>query len=495
VVTGSSEGISQAAYVSLALPDFGLTLSPTTLYLNQRSRVAATATASPENGFTGKVDLSLTSGLPSGVFSAILSGKDSDTARLVLAADRDALTGVNNAVAVSAQSGDITQNFSSAILAVSAATGEWGKGTPIDLSSAYNVYAAFSDGTNFSTQGGLGGFAFSSNLLTPSRILNGVQFHFGKPNAVNGVAGTGQVIALPAGHYKTLQLLASGINGNQSGQTLTVTYADGTTSQFTQSFSDWFSPSSNLGEAEAVAMPHRNIENGTEDDRQFNLYGYAFLLDEAKEVKSLTLPNDSNVIVLAGTLVSPDLGTPADLASAFNATGIYTDGTTFSGSGGADTGGAAYSGNLLGDQTGSRSVVVNGAQYDIAAANHPNIVYGTGTPISLPEGLYDQVRILGTGVQGAQTGQQIVIHYKDGSSETFSQSFSDWFSPQQFPNESEVFAMPYRDYFDGSQDNRTFNLYQYILPLNGRKEVSSIELPNNRFVLALAITLTRHEER
>lgn len=489
VVTGSSQGISQSTYVSLALPDFGLTLSPTTLYLNQSNRATATATASPENGFTGKVKFSLTSGVPAGV-SAAFQSKSSDTASLVLTADKKALTGVNNAVAVTAQSGSITQSFSSAILAVSAATGTGGAGVPVNLSSAYNVNAAYSDGTTFSSQGGLGGYAFSSNQLTSSRVLNGVQFNFGKPNVANGVSGSGQVIALPAGHFKTLQLLASGVGGNQTGQTLTITYTDGTTAQFMQSFSDWYVPSSNLGEAEAVAMSHRNIQNGNQDDRQFNLYGYAFLLDATKEVKSLTLPNNANVIVLAATLVSPDLGTTVNLASAFNATGIYTDGTTFSASGGIDTGGAAYSGNLLGDQTASQGVVVNGAQYNIGTANQPNIVYGTGTTISLPRGCYNQIRILGTGLQGAQMDQQIVIKYKDGSTQTLTQSFSDWFSPQQFPNESEVFAMPYRDYNDGSQDNRTFNLYQYILPLNGNKEVSSIELPNNRFVVVLAITLT-----
>ncbi|WP_058186462.1 S53 family peptidase [Terracidiphilus gabretensis] len=494
IVTGASQGISQAVYVSLALPDFGLTLSPTMLYLNQSNRVSATSTASPENGFKGKINFSLTSGVPAGVLPEILRGRMADTATLVLAADRDALTGVNNAVAITAQSSDITQSFSSAILAVSAATGEGGAGVPVNLSSAFNVNAAYSDGTNFSTQGGLGGFAYSSNLLTPSRILNGVQFRFGKPNTANAVAGAGQRIALPAGRFKTLQLLASGVNGNQSGQVLTVAYTDGTTAQFTQGFSDWFTPSSNLGEAEAVAMPHRNTENGTEDDRQFNLYGYSFPLDETKEVKSLALPNNSNVLVLAATLVSPSMGASANLASAYNATGIYTDGSTFPGSAGIDTGGEAYSANLLGDQTGTRSVIVNGTEYDIAAANQPNIVYGIGMPISLPEGRYDQIRILGTGLQGAQTDQQIVLKYKDGSKQTLTQSFSDWFTPQEFPNESEVFAMPYRDNFDGSQDDRTFNLYQYILSLDGRKEVASIELPNNRFVVVLAITLTKHDE-
>jgi hypothetical protein len=489
VVTGSSQGISQTAYVQLALPDFGLTLSPTTLYLDQSNYATATITASPENGFTGRVNFSLTSGLPAGVFSAILPSKKADTGTLALVADRNALTGVNNEVAISAKSGDITQSFSSTILAVNAATGKSGEGVPVNLSSAYNVNAIDSDGTNFTTQGGLAGFAYSANLLTPSRVLNGVQFEFGKTNVSNTVAGAGQVIALPAGHFSTLQLLATGINGNQSAQPLTVTYTDGTTSQFTQSFSDWFSPSSNLGEAEAVAMPYRNVENGTEDTRQFNLYGYVFLLNSAKEVKSLTLPNNSSVLVLAATLARPRLGTQVNLASVFGATGIYTDGTTFSQSGGLDGGGAAYSANLLGDQSGQRGVVVNGVEYDIAAANQPNIAYGTGAAIPLPHGRFDQIRILGTGIQGAQTDQPVVITYTDGSKETRTQSFSDWFSPQQFPNESEVFAMPYRDYNDGSQDSRTFNLYQYILPLNGRKTVQSIALPDNRYVIFLSITL------
>ena len=497
VVTGTSQGISQTTYISLALPDFGLAMSPTTLYLDQNNSTTATITATPENGFKGGVKFSLTSGLPAGVLSAVLPGGKSDTSTLALAADSKALTGVNNGIAVSALSGTITQSFSSAILEVSAATGKWGGGTPVDLSSAYNSNAFYSDGTNFSTQGGLGGFAYSSNLLTASRVLDGVQFNFAKANAANAVAGTGQTIALPVGRFTTLQLLATGINGNQSAQNLIVTYADGTVSQFTQSFSDWFTPSNNLGEAEAVAMPYRDVENGTKDMRPFNLYGYAFLLDGSKEVKSLTLPNNVNVLILAANLVSPYLGTQVNLADIFNATGIYSDGTKFSDSGGLDGGGAAYSANLLGDQSGARSVIVNGVQYNLAAANQPNVAYGTGTDIPLPPGHYDQIRILGTGIQGAQTAQPVVIKYTDGTkerkaiSQTITQSFSDWFSPEQFPNESEVFAMPYRDLNDGSQDGRTFNIYQYILPLEGGKTVQSIELPDNRDVITLAITLVK----
>lgn len=500
-VSGSSEGISQTAYIQLALPDFGLTLAPATLYLNQNDLTTATVTTSPENGFAGKVKMVFTGTLPTGVAALLFPDRKlADTNTLALAADRDAMTGIGNLVAVTAVSGNITQSFSSAQLAVSAATGKWGDGVPVDLTSTYNINAFDSDGANFTTARGLAGFAYSSNQLTPSRVLNGILFDFGKPNVTNAIAAAGQVIPLPDGHFSTLQLLASGINGNQSAQPLLVTYTDGTTAQFTQSFSDWFSPSNNLSETEAVAMPYRNVQDGTQDGRPFNLYGYAFLLDSSKHVKSLTLPNNSSVIVLAATLANPNLGTQVDLASAFNAIGIYTDGTTFDGSAGLDAGGTAYSANLLGDQSGPTNVVVNDVQYNLAAANQPNIVFGAGNTISLPPGHYKQIRLLGTGVQGAQTAQPIVITYTDGFKEkktiqeTLNQSFSDWFSPEKFQNESEVFAMPYRDLNDGTQDNRTFNLYQYILPLDFGRTVQSIELPNNRNLITLAITLLGNAE-
>ncbi|MBB5066052.1 S53 family peptidase [Granulicella mallensis] len=499
-ISGSSEGISQSAYISLGLPDFGLKVSPTTLYINQDDFTTASVTTASENGFDGNVKLSLNAALPTGVQGKIFKSGKQGNSTLILTADSKALTGIGNMVSVGAQSGSISQSFSAVSLAVNAGTGRRGTGVPVDLSSAYNVDSFYSDGTNFTTQGGLAGFAFSSNLLTPSRVLNGVQFNFGKANVANAVAGAGQIITLPEGRFATLQLLASGINGNQASQPIVVTYTDGTTSKFTQSFSDWFSPSNNLGEAEAVAMPYRNIASGTQDDRPFNLYGYTFLLDNTKHVKSLTLPSDSSVIVLAATLANPYLGTQVNLASAFNATGLYTDGTSFDGSGGIDAGGTAYSANLLGVQSGPASVAINGIKYNLAAANQPNIVFGAGTAITLPAGHFNQLRLLGTGVQGAETDQSVIVTYTDGSREkktlqqTLTQSFSDWFSPGSFPNEYRVFAMPYRDLSDGTQDDRTFNLYQYILPLDAGKAIQSIELPNNRDVITLAITLLSDEE-
>jgi hypothetical protein len=98
-------------------------------------------------------------------------------------------------------------------------------------------------------------------------------------------------------------MLATGVNGNQASQALTVTYTDGTTSSFTQSFSDWAHPQSFLGESTAVTMSHRDLSNGTTDTRTVNLYNYEFALNGSKTVSSIAVPSNTNVEVLAITLV------------------------------------------------------------------------------------------------------------------------------------------------------------------------------------------------
>ena len=50
-------------------------------------------------------------------------------------------------------------------------------------------------------------------------------------------------------------------------------------------------------------MAYRNYENGTKDQRPFNLYAYRFAVNPAKVVQSITLPNDADVALLAATLL------------------------------------------------------------------------------------------------------------------------------------------------------------------------------------------------
>ena len=94
------------------------------------------------------------------------------------------------------------------------------------------------------------------------------------------------------------------------------------------------------------------------------------------------------------------------------------------------------------------------------------------------------------GVNGSQLNQQFVVHYSDGSSQTITQSLSDWYTLQSFPGQSVALAMAYRNVANGGTERRTYNIFNYALPLNGAKTVSSITLPNDDDVDILAITLT-----
>ncbi len=487
-ITGTGGGLTHTAYLRLQLPDFALGALPATVYLNQQGSATDLLTVSALNGFDQAVALAL-GATPPGVAASFAPQRTGTASTLTLSAGPLAPTTPGRSLNVTGTSSSTVRTVPSLTVAVNAAAGECGLGEFVDLAPLYNVTALRTDGSTF-TDGGLdgSGYAFSSNLLGTGRVLNGVRYRFGAANAPNGVAAAGQTIPLHHGNYDALTLLGTAFNGVQQGETLKITYTDGTTQIYTQSFSDWFSPGENVNEGEAVALPYRLRAGGTKDTRQFNAYGYTLRLDPSKQVASLTLPTNRSVVLLAATLNVQNFGAQVDLAKAYNATGIYTDGTQFDGSGGADAGGAAYSGNLLQDQT-PEQVTVGNTRFNLAAANTPNVVYGAGQTIPLPFGYFTGLKLLGTGVQGDQTDQPIVIHYRDGSSQRFTQSFSDWSTLGNYANESIAIRTAYRDYNDGSEDAQAFNVYQYTLPLPFSKPVASITLPDNRNVVLLGITL------
>jgi Phosphoesterase family len=174
----------------------------------------------------------------------------------------------------------------------------------VTLSSAFNVNAAYADGAAFPSNGGIDGVgsAYSSTRLGASLTWSGTPFQFGQANQPNGVRNA--MVTLPAGRFTTLRLLGTGVNGDQASQTVKVTYTDGTSSTFTQTFSNWRNASQNVaGQQIAVTMAYRNKWTGVADNRAFNLYGYSFGLTGTKTISSLMLPSNQNVTILAATLV------------------------------------------------------------------------------------------------------------------------------------------------------------------------------------------------
>ena len=356
----------------------------------------------------------------------------------------------------------------------------------VNLASSYNRNGIVTDGSTFSGTGGLdgGGAALSANLLGTSQTWMGTTFAIGPAGSSDVTSAAGQTIALPAGQDVSLDLLATGVDGDQPNLTFTMQYSDGTKATFTQSVSDWFTPQNYSGESNAVTMAYRDLSNGTEDNRTFYLYGYTFALNSAKTVSSLTLPNDANVELVAATLVPVPSAPSVSLSGAFNRTGIYANGSSFSSTGGLDGGGAALSASLLGT-----SQTWMGITFAIGPAGSSDVVSATGQTIALPAGQDASLALLATGVDGNQPNLTFTVQYSDGTTATYTQSVSDWFAPQNYSGESEAVTMAYRDLSNGTKDNRTFFLYGYTFALNSAKTVSSLTLPNDADVELVAATL------
>jgi len=53
----------------------------------------------------------------------------------------------------------------------------------------------------------------------------------------------------------------------------------------------------------AASVPYRLGGDGEPDDGPFHVFGYSFDLDSNKAVRSVSLPNNRNVVVLAMTLI------------------------------------------------------------------------------------------------------------------------------------------------------------------------------------------------
>jgi hypothetical protein len=186
------------------------------------------------------------------------------------------------------------------------------------------------------------------------------------------------------------------------------------------------------------------------------------------------------------TVLAPTAGTSTvNLAPAYNVNALVADGLPFTGGGldgGLNGSSTAYSASLIGVQQ-----TIGGTLFYFGPANALDAV--SAKSITLPSGQFSAIKLLTTGVNGNQLSQIFKVTYTDGTSSSFTQNVSDWFTPQKFVGETIAMIMPYRDNGQGQIDNRTFYLYQYTFTLATGKTVASITLPNNRNVVTLAATL------
>jgi beta-glucosidase len=163
-----------------------------------------------------------------------------------------------------------------------------------------NLAAAF-DNTGITDDGNPSAGAFASSGKTYSaQALAAAGITPGNPVTYDGAsftwpdvaAGTpdnveanGQVVAVH-GSGSTLALLGASTNGTQGG-TGTVYYADGSTSPFTASFSDWWDPAS--GDQVVTTMPYQNAPTG-KYNHTASLYFTTVPIQSGKDVVAVGLP-------------------------------------------------------------------------------------------------------------------------------------------------------------------------------------------------------------
>jgi len=165
----------------------------------------------------------------------------------------------------------------------------------------------------------------------------------------------------------------------------------------------------------------------------------------------------------------------------YNVNAIYTNGTTFSSTGGADGVGNAYSATLLG-----ATQAFNGTTFTYGLANAPDAF--TNVTVALAPGSFSSLNILAYAINSDQASQTFQVNYTNNTYSTATQSISDWGIPGNYSGETKVATMAYRNTASGGENNGTTTyLYGYTIPVTSGLTVESITLPANNNVIVLGI--------
>lgn len=189
--------------------------------------------------------------------------------------------------------------------------------TPVVPTNQLLVISTATDGTPFSLAGfDTNGNAYSYNELnlgTPATAgqvnYQGTTFTLGQPTVPNAISN-GAVYTLPQpGNYSSVYLIgaAAGIssgffsNGNATNAPFILTYADsGKPVTETLNLSAWNRNNGTFaGETVVATTDHANTQNGGRNNGTFRLYGYQLAADPTRQLVSVTVPNNRNVVIMA----------------------------------------------------------------------------------------------------------------------------------------------------------------------------------------------------
>lgn len=331
------------------------------------------------------------------------------------------------------------------------------------------------------------GSAASGGMRVGSTLAwNGVTFDLAGPNQPNVTWAAGQTIAVPQGGYNTLNLAGAGVNGSQTNQPITLTFTDGSSVVWTQSFSDWCSPQNYGHEAIVSTQSYRDTASGGTNQTTNHIYGYSYTIPVGKTLASITLPQNPNVRLLD---IEMSTATSVNLSGAYTSWGIANGAHQVANHQGFDGGGYYYySGNLQSTITWSGATFQFGPVPNSKNGQN-NFVQAKGQSIDLPQGDYGWLYLAGAAANGNQQNQPITLTFTDGSTATWTQSFSDWTGPQNYAGEVIIQQQPNWVNQVGNVHPQTNYVYGYAYQIPAGKTLASITLPNNQNVGILGMTM------
>jgi hypothetical protein len=350
-------------------------------------------------------------------------------------------------------------------------------------------------------------------------VSGGLAIDIGSPNQPDFKKAAGQAIEV-AGSGSVLTLAGAAVNGGQADQQFTLTFTDGSTATWTQSLSDWCDPSTYPNESILSTQSYRNTASGGTDATTNHIYSYGYTLPEGKSLESITLPNNPNVRILG---VGFSDSTAVDLSGAWNAYGLVVANNQVPNSQGFDGHGnyynANYDGSALGLQASSNSnfdymqITWGGATFDLGPApnhysqsnNHKgnnNFVQADGQTIDVVSGEFSTLLMIGAAANGNQNNQPITLTFTDGSTTTWTQSFTDWANSNsnkdnsppsaaelEATNEALVATTTWVNQVGNNQSKYNRFVYGYSFDIPAGKTLESIALPTNRNVGILGMAL------
>ena len=419
------------------------------------------------------------------------------------------------------------------------------------LSTAGLSVGMVSDGTPF-TNGGAdrNGHAYSWDAIPGSDSAtlswNGVSFGLGsaaslavnglggqQPNQPNLVYSQGQTIKLSQTQINfqidttnkgldqavnVLNLAGAAVNGGKAGQTIRLNYTDGTSEIWTQSFSDWCTPNYNPNEGIVSVQSYRNTATGGKDQTTNYIYGYSRPIAQGKTLASVTLPANPDVMLLGlemSTSIAVSLGQNVS-NSPLNTFGITTPPWQVANHQGFDGNGNYFDAYDLNDTTPPggdvisrgnappKEIVMSWAGSAFQVGQIPtsnsqvggrqgplNVAQAKGQTIYMPSGTYTNLQLIGAGFNGTQSNQNITVNFTDGTTATWTQTFSDWASaPIPAPASGEAVMNGGTQINQlGNPVNRPANVYGYSYAIPSGKTVQSLTLPKAGSFGILGISL------